>query len=299
MTIKQQGGIFGRNPSFNDVEAATVNVDTTTDNAVIGQFSLWNSSQSSQPYLRMAHSLGTSIGSHTAITVNDMLGSVAFAGSTGTAFYDGASVEGKATQTYTGSNGGTKLLFKTTPNGSQTLTEQMVLDQGGDLTISNGNLVIGTSGKGIDFSATAGTGTSELFDDYEEGTWTPTYSTTGTDFTSVTYNSGSTEGTYTKIGNMVNVRVSIRTDAVTIGSASGTVKINGLPFTASSNKNAVGCYGGLFSGDNPRIARAVSDSIFLYYRTSGNTADTPLAPADLGTGTDNNDVIVSLCYQTS
>ena len=43
----------------------------------------------------------------------------------------------------------------------------------GDQTISTGNLVIGTSGKGVDFSATPGTGTSELFDDYEEGTWTP------------------------------------------------------------------------------------------------------------------------------
>jgi hypothetical protein len=44
----------------------------------------------------------------------------------------------------------------------------------GDQTIINGNLVIATSGKGIDFSATPGTGTSELFNDYEEGTWTPT-----------------------------------------------------------------------------------------------------------------------------
>jgi len=29
------------------------------------------------------------------------------------------------------------------------------------------------SGYGIDFSATPGTGTSELLDDYEEGIWTP------------------------------------------------------------------------------------------------------------------------------
>ena len=44
----------------------------------------------------------------------------------------------------------------------------------GDVTLSTGNLVIGTSGNGIDFSATPGTGTSELLSDYEEGTWTPT-----------------------------------------------------------------------------------------------------------------------------
>jgi hypothetical protein len=236
MTIRQQGGIFGRNPSFNDVEAATVNVDTTTDNAVIGQFALWDSTQSAQPYLRMAHSLGTSIGSHTAITLNDMLGSVAFAGSTGTAFYDGASVEGKATQTYTGSNGGTKLLFKTTPNGSQTLTEQMVLDQGGDLTISNGNLVIGTSGKGIDFSATSGTGTSELFSDYEEGTYTATlYDASSGGNASAT----TTTGYYTKIGRTVHVTFGPLNNINTSGMTSGNALRISLPFAAGQSAAGV------------------------------------------------------------
>ena len=46
----------------------------------------------------------------------------------------------------------------------------------GNTTITSGNLVIGTSGNGIDFSATSnssGTMSSELLDDYEEGTFTP------------------------------------------------------------------------------------------------------------------------------
>ena len=46
----------------------------------------------------------------------------------------------------------------------------------GDVKIGNGNLVIGTSGKGIDFSAASGDASgasSEILDDYEEGTWTP------------------------------------------------------------------------------------------------------------------------------
>ena len=256
MTIKQQGGIFGRNPSFNDVEAATVNVDTTTDNAVIGQFSLWNSSQSSQPYLRMAHSLGTSIGSHTAITVNDMLGSVAFAGSTGTAFYDGASVEGKATQTYTGSNGGTKLLFKTTPNGSQTLTEQMVLDQGGDLTISNGNLVIGTSGKGIDFSATAGTGTSELFDDYEEGTWAVVVKDTN----STVVTGVIAAARYTKIGRLVNCTlVWYRND---VASLTGAVTFD-LPFASQLTSPYYPAYGTYFAAQGGPTYANISTGVVI------------------------------------
>jgi hypothetical protein len=50
------------------------------------------------------------------------------------------------------------------------------IDSSGNLTLNSGNLVFSTSGKGIDFSATAnssGTMTSELLSDYEEGTFSP------------------------------------------------------------------------------------------------------------------------------
>lgn len=111
----------------------------------------------------------------------------------------------------------------------------------GDQTIVNGNLVIGTSGKGIDFAATAGTGTSELLDDYEEGTWTPTFIATGTALTSVTYDFAS--GTYTKIGNTVYCSVFIRSSAITIGAATGDAAIGGLPFAAlDSSTPKIGRY---------------------------------------------------------
>ena len=54
-------------------------------------------------------------------------------------------------------------------------TEKLEITSSGDVTISNGNLVLSTSGKGIDFSATSGTGTSEILDDYEEGTFVPNW----------------------------------------------------------------------------------------------------------------------------
>jgi len=44
----------------------------------------------------------------------------------------------------------------------------------GNVQMTTGNLVA-SSGKGIDFSATPGTGTSELLNDYEEGTFTPVW----------------------------------------------------------------------------------------------------------------------------
>jgi len=65
--------------------------------------------------------------------------------------------------------------------------------------LPNGNLVFGTAGKGIDFSATPGTGTSELLADYEEGTWTPTLVNCGGVVTV-------TNANYVLVGKQVTVR---------------------------------------------------------------------------------------------
>lgn len=72
----------------------------------------------------------------------------------------------------------------------------------GDQTLATGNLVIGTAGKGIDFSATPGTGTSELLDDYEEGTWTTVWQ----GGVNVTGTPTFTNGKYTKIGRQVTLQ---------------------------------------------------------------------------------------------
>ena len=105
----------------------------------------------------------------------------------------------------------------------------------GDQTIINGNLVIGTAGKGIDFSAdpSAPGMTSELLDDYEEGTWTPTLTSAGGNFTTLNY--GDQQGTYTKVGRIVTVRGNLFTSgAITVGSASGQLYIAGLPYAAAT-----------------------------------------------------------------
>ena len=67
------------------------------------------------------------------------------------------------------SHGGTNMTVQV--EGSTRLR----IDNTGDVKINDGNLVIGTAGHGIDFSATsnsAGSMTNELLSDYEEGTWT-------------------------------------------------------------------------------------------------------------------------------
>ena len=102
----------------------------------------------------------------------------------------------------------------------------------GAITASAG--VVVPSGQGIDFSATAnssGTTSSEILDDYEEGTWTPVYASTSNSFTSVTYES-STFGTYTKVGRQVTLVATMKLDNLTVGSASGNLLVSGIPFTA-------------------------------------------------------------------
>jgi hypothetical protein len=103
----------------------------------------------------------------------------------------------------------------------------------GDVSVITGNLVMGTSGKGIDFSATSngsGTTTSELLNDYEEGEWTPTF-TTGTSGT-ITVDTVNTKARYTKIGRQVTVAGSFYVTSVS--SPVGEWRIQGLPFTSNT-----------------------------------------------------------------
>ena len=105
----------------------------------------------------------------------------------------------------------------------------------GDATLTNGNLVIGTIGKGVDFSATAHPAgmTSEVLSDYEEGTWTA----------SIAFGGGSVgllysqrTGLYTKIGRLVTVSVQIL--LANKGTSTGSAVISGLPFTVQNANGA-------------------------------------------------------------
>jgi hypothetical protein len=74
-----------------------------------------------------------------------------------------------------------------------------------------------------------GTGSANKLDDYEEGTWTPTFAVG----TNITYNSQS--GTYTKIGRKVYVTGYM--DVSNSDSDSSAIQID-LPFTGSSGSEA-------------------------------------------------------------
>jgi hypothetical protein len=118
-----------------------------------------------------------------------------------------------------------RLVFSTTPDGSDVPTERMRITSAG--AVANGNLVFSTNGTGIDFSASAGGGaTSSILDDYEEGTWTPvaiggTTAGTGTYVLQV--------GRYTKIGQVCFFQMTLGWSAHT---GTGDLILGGLPFTS-------------------------------------------------------------------
>ena len=125
------------------------------------------------------------------------------------------------------------LVFNTAPTGiaGNAITWAEVFrakNSNGDLEITNGNVVIGTAGKGIDFSATTsgtGSGTStthQILDEYEEGTWTPANT-----HLAITNN---VTASYTKVGRLVVVQfdITFSTSNADTSPVGGT--INGLPY---------------------------------------------------------------------
>ncbi|MDP6584821.1 MAG: hypothetical protein QF535_09200, partial [Anaerolineales bacterium] len=149
----------------------------------------------------------------------------------------------------------------------------MQIDSSGDVTVSTGNLVIGTSGKGIDFSATAdssGTMTSELLDDYEEGTWTPTLNNTG-GTPSYTWQVGK----YVKVGRHVwltaNVKFTVTPSGVT------QQAVGGFPFANTSTAanywaGIIDPYQGFnYSGDRLMVSVADGGTIAYVYQADATT----------------------------
>jgi hypothetical protein len=83
------------------------------------------------------------------------------------------------------------------------------------------------------------TAAENTLSDYEEGTWTPAYSSSGGAVT-VTYDNQ--QGRYTKIGRVVHLRGSIYSTAHSGGSE--TLRVTGMPFAATSS-NPNGFFGGV------------------------------------------------------
>ena len=154
---------------------------------------------------------------------------------------------------------------------------QMKLKTSGHLRLTSGNLEF-ASGAGIDFSAVSDGSRSVItdgnkFDDYEEGTFTPTLTCQNSLLTASYVNQ---DGNYTKIGRMVYFQIYIRLSAKSGGS--GQLRVSNLPFTSSATSGAA--YGGAyaaytFNWDNDALDRMMigsgSNQIQCFIGTSSGT----------------------------
>ena len=151
------------------------------------------------------------------------------------------------------------------------------IDGSGNFHVNSGNLIIGTGGKGIDYSAqtptavSGATATGEVFDHYEEGTWTATLGNVN----APTYEAQG--GVYTRIGRMVFCDCTIGVASGLDTSDGSGFQIRGLPFTGSTTGGTVclfslGRYTNLLGGKatSVRNVRFLGDGVILQ---EGNDSD--------------------------
>jgi len=162
------------------------------------------------------------------------------------------------------------------------------------LDLSSKTMTFGNvSASGITFPATqSASGNANTLDDYEEGTWTPIFISASGAFDSVTY-SANRVGKYVKIGQVVYITCSFYTTAISVGTASGAVRIGGLPFTSVNNADfGFALKGDIrdFTGEEPFGAQVDAGSTYigLYFRSNvtGDGAESQVS--DLATSGNSN-----------
>jgi hypothetical protein len=163
-------------------------------------------------------------------------------------------------------------LWNTGGTGLATLagtgTNELSITAADGVKLVDGNLIQGTAAKGINFTAnTPAAGmTSQLLNWYEEGTFTATYTGTGSAPTTPV----TTTARYTRVGRLVTVHIGFANPFSTAG-ATGNVQVTGLPFT--SGYTAI-CP--VLLGDN-------LGTVAVGYLTSSSTTISLVNPGDLGT----------------
>jgi len=278
MTIKQLGGVFGRNPTFNDVTIEGQltfdgDIDVGSDLKIDGDLNVIGTTTLDGP-----------------VDVN--MGNDIVDFSSGDSGYIKIQHVSRGGDYRLKVNGATADYLDFQNGASQKLIRMAAA---GDVTIYN-NLVMSTAGAGIDFSATAGTGTSELLDDYEEGTWTPNYTAATGGNLGGTQNR---QGYYTKVGNKVTVQFYLYINTIDVTGKSGDVTVTGLPFTGSLGGNATGSlvvtedtgqYGAFTNSPRTMKLSGSGDSLVLLKEISSNV-EQPLQVTDFATGGGNRNII--------
>lgn len=177
---------------------------------------------------------------------------------------------------------------------------------------STGNLVAG-SGLGIDFGSaatSAGQGTNttgsvsnSVLSDYEFGSWTPSFATSGADFAAITMDVIAAQ--YVKVGKHVHCQAYIRTDNVDRTGASGTVVVEGLPFVSDTSS---GNYATLSVGyssiwvNAPTAGYVQPNAAYAFLTRNGTTGISVISAAsDItdGASSNVNELIFTISYIAS
>ena len=163
-------------------------------------------------------------------------------------------------------------IYRYSDAGSYAGNPLQISRSNGNVRLEN-NLVIGTSGNGIDFSANTGAAgmTSELLTWYEEGTWTPSdQSGAGLTFTGVT-------ARYTRVGRQITCQAVLTYPATVSANAA---KIGGLPFTQTDLGSGVSSY--VSSGSQQFFRSQNSSTNIIPQNSTGNdTANATLSGVTL------------------
>ena len=146
-------------------------------------------------------------------------------------------------------------------------SERLRIASGGDVSINNGDLILGTAGKGISFinaadTATGETVSSSVLDDYEEGTWTVADAEGSNGLTS-------NAAWYVKIGSLVHIRASVTVHGNTDGSRISLT----LPFNSNNSSYYAGeGYTGYsnYTGSTPRPV-IENGGVRLYFYDENST----------------------------
>ena len=137
---------------------------------------------------------------------------------------------------------------------------------GGDINVNNGNILMGTSGTGINFSATSdGSGASnvnEVLKDYEEGEFTPTLRKSGD-------TTGEVDGTgsYTRMGNVVHAKICFANKACSNIPDGAIAEIVGLPFNAVH-----GTHSDEMAISGPMVEMGIAQRNGGIFKTTNNTS---------------------------
>jgi hypothetical protein len=153
------------------------------------------------------------------------------------------------------------------------------------------------NGKGIDFSANSNAAgmTSELLNDYEEGTWSPTIRGSGT---AGTYELATDYTTYTKIGRQVTISGAIRLGTSITGGGTGYLQITGLPFQKAANTQAMGSVllnGVDFTGSYVTISFTSVSASSILYLTETVDNSTPI-DLPISAVAANDEIVFTITY---